>query len=96
MKKIYKALLFFYKHQLICHVYLQFHIVNLALRKHVTVSSRYNATYFDPSLAVDGDVSTDLSMCTLTDSGQKEAWLTVDLGEVKNIASVSFLHGGCK
>lgn len=61
----------------------------------MTVSSRYNATYFNPSLVVDGDDSTDLSKCTLTGSGQMEAWLTVDLQEVENIASVSFFRGGC-
>ena len=69
---------------------------NLAFGKSVTVSKRYNYKHFDPSLAVDGDVSTDLLKCSLTASGEKEAWLTVDLGEVKNIASISFLHGGCK
>ena len=69
---------------------------NLAFGKPVTVSKRYNNKDFDPSLAVDGDVSTDLLNCSLTASGAKEAWLTVDLGEVKNIAAISFLHGGCK
>ena len=69
---------------------------NLALDKPVTVGKRYNNKHFDPGLAVDGDVSTDLLKCSLTASGEKEAWLTVDLGEVKNIASISFLHGGCK
>ena len=69
---------------------------NMAFGKPVTVSRRYNNESFDPSLAVDGDVSTDLLKCSLTASGEKEAWLTVDLGEVKNIASISFLHGGCK
>ena len=69
---------------------------NLALDKPVTVGKRYNNKHFDPGLAVDGDVSTDLLSCSLTASGEKEAWLTVDLGEVKNIASISFLHGGCK
>ena len=69
---------------------------NMAFRKEVTVSKRYNKTMFDPSLAVDGDVSTDLLKCSLTASREKEAWLSVDLGEVKNIASISFLHGGCK
>ena len=69
---------------------------NLAFGKRVTVSKRYNNYNFDPSLAVDGDVSTDLLKCSLTASGEKEAWLTVDLGEVKNIAAISLLHGGCK
>ena len=69
---------------------------NMAFGKSVTVSKRYNDKHFDPSLAVDGDVSTDLLNCSLTASGEREAWLTVDLGEVKNIASISFLHGGCK
>ena len=69
---------------------------NLAFGKPVTVSKRYNTINFNPSLAVDGDVSTDLLKCSLTASGEKEAWLTVDLGEVKNIASITLLHGGCK
>ena len=69
---------------------------NLAFGKPVTVSKRYNNKDFNSSLAVDGDVSTDLLKCSLTASGEKEAWLTVDLGEVKNIASISLLHGGCK
>ena len=69
---------------------------NLAIGKTVTVSKRYNKKNFDPRLAVDGDVSTDLLKCSLTASGEKEAWLTADLGEVKNIAFISFLHGGCK
>ena len=69
---------------------------NLALDKPVTVGKRYNIKHFDPGLAVDGDVSTDMLKCSLTASGEKEAWLTVDLGEVKNIASISLLHGGCK
>ena len=69
---------------------------NLAFGKSVTVSKRYNNRHFDPGLAVDGDVNTDLLKCSLTASGAKEAWLTVDLGEVRNIASMSFLHGGCK
>ena len=69
---------------------------NLSFGKSVTVSKRYNDENFDPSLAVDGDVSTDLLKCSLTASGEKVAWLTVDLGEVKNIASISLLHGGCK
>ena len=69
---------------------------NLAFGKPVIVSKRYNIKDFDPSLAVDGDVSTDLLKCSLTASREKEAWLTVDLREVKNIASISFLHGGCK
>ena len=69
---------------------------NLAFGKQVTVSERYNNYNFDPSLAVDGDVTTDLLKCSLTASGEKEAWLTVDLGDVKNIASITFLHGGCK
>uniref|UniRef100_A0A8W8P4D4 SRCR domain-containing protein n=1 Tax=Magallana gigas TaxID=29159 RepID=A0A8W8P4D4_MAGGI len=68
---------------------------NLALSGTVTVSQRYNNKDFDPSLAVDGDHSTDLLKCSLTASGQKEAWLTVDLGEERNIASISFIHGGC-
>ncbi|XP_062581865.1 sushi, nidogen and EGF-like domain-containing protein 1 [Saccostrea cucullata] len=67
---------------------------NLASRKPVKVSSRYNYGYFSPSKAVDGDKSTYLLECALTASGQKEAWLTVDLGENKNIASISILHGG--
>ncbi|XP_062609121.1 uncharacterized protein LOC134270889, partial [Saccostrea cucullata] len=67
---------------------------NLARGKIVTVSSRYNDGYFSPSKAVDGDKSTYLLDCALTASGQKEAWLTVDLGEKKNIASISILHGG--
>nr|XP_022307719.1 multiple epidermal growth factor-like domains protein 10 [Crassostrea virginica] len=67
---------------------------NLALDKPVTVGKRYNIKHFDPGLAVDGDVSTDMLKCSLTASGEKEAWLTVDLGEVKNIASISFFHGG--
>ncbi|XP_065943686.1 uncharacterized protein [Magallana gigas] len=67
---------------------------NLSLNKTVTVSQRYNNKDFDPSLAVDGDLSTDLLKCSLTASGQKEAWLTVDLGEEKNIAAISVLHGG--
>ncbi|XP_061165539.1 receptor-type tyrosine-protein phosphatase gamma-like [Saccostrea echinata] len=67
---------------------------NLASKKTVTVSSRYNNGYFPPSKAVDGDKSTYLLDCSLTASGQKEAWLTVDLGENKNIASISILHGG--
>ncbi|XP_052696249.1 uncharacterized protein LOC128174859 [Crassostrea angulata] len=66
----------------------------LALGKTGTVSQRYNNKDFDPSLAVDGDHSTDLLKCSLTASGQKEAWLTVDLGEKKNIASFSLIHGG--
>ena len=69
---------------------------NMAFGKPVTVSKRYNNEHFDPGLAVDGDVSTDLLKCSLTASGEKEAWLTVDLGERKNIASISFLNGGCK
>ena len=69
---------------------------NLAFGKSVKVSKRYNNVNFDPSLAVDGEVSTDLLKCSLTASGETEAWLTVDLGEVKNIASISFVHGGCK
>ena len=69
---------------------------NLAFGKPVTISKRYNDNHFDPSLAVDGEVSTDLLKCSLTASGEKEAWLRVDLTEVKNIASISFLHGGCK
>eukprot|EP00105_Crassostrea_gigas_P037704 XP_019921852.1 PREDICTED: cell death abnormality protein 1-like [Crassostrea gigas] len=69
---------------------------NLALNKTVTVSQRYNNKDFDPSLAVDGDHSTDLLKCSQTANGQKEAWLTVDLEEEKNIASISFTHGGCK
>lgn len=60
------------------------------------MSKRYNNKDFDPSLTVDGDHGTDLLKCSLTASTQKEAWLTVDLGEKKNIASVSFIHGGCK
>nr|XP_022309501.1 uncharacterized protein LOC111115154 isoform X2 [Crassostrea virginica] len=67
---------------------------NLAFGKPVTVSKRYNTLNFDPNLAVDGDVSTDLLKCSLTASGERKAWLTVDLGEVKNIASISFIHGG--
>ena len=69
---------------------------NLAFGKSVTVSKRYNNKHFDPGLAVDGDLSTELLNCSLTTSGEKEAWLTVDLGEVKNIASISLIHGGCK
>ena len=69
---------------------------NLAFGKPVIVSKRYNNINFDPSLAVDGNASTDLLSCSLTASGEKEAWLTVDLEEVKNIAAISFLHGGCK
>ena len=69
---------------------------NLAFGKPVNVSKRYNTKNFDPSLAVDSDVSTYLLKCSLTASGEKEAWFTVDLGEVKNIATISFLHGGCK
>ena len=69
---------------------------DLAFGKPVTVSKKYNKKDVDPSLAVDGDVSTDLLRCSLTGSGENEAWLTVDLEEVKNIASISFLHGGCK
>ena len=69
---------------------------NMAFGKPETVSRRYNNECIHPRLAVDGDVSTDLLKCSLTASGEKEAWLTVDLGEVKNIASISFLHGGCK
>ena len=61
----------------------------------MNVGKIYTYKHFDPSIAVDGDVSTDLLKCSLTASGEKEAWLTVDLGEVKNIASISFLHGGC-
>uniref|UniRef100_K1PV18 F5/8 type C domain-containing protein n=1 Tax=Magallana gigas TaxID=29159 RepID=K1PV18_MAGGI len=72
------------------------HLENLSLNKTVTVSQRYNSKDFDPSLAVDGNHSTDLLKCSLTASGQKEAWLTVDLGEEKNIAVISFIHGGCK
>ena len=68
----------------------------MSFGKTVTVSKIYNNINFDPSLAVDGDVSTDLLKCSLTASGEKEAWLRVDLREVKNIASISFLHGGCK
>nr|XP_011430066.2 uncharacterized protein LOC105330168 [Crassostrea gigas] len=71
-----------------------FQYENLSLNKTVTVSQRYNNKDFDPSLAVDGDHSTDLLKCSLTASGQKEAWLTVDLGEERNIASISFIHGG--
>ncbi|XP_065943691.1 uncharacterized protein [Magallana gigas] len=67
---------------------------NLALNKTVTLSQRYNNKDFDPSLAVDGDHSTDLLKCSLTASGQKEAWLTVDLGGEKNIVSIFFVHGG--
>ncbi|XP_062578135.1 uncharacterized protein LOC134240033 [Saccostrea cucullata] len=67
---------------------------NLANNKPVSVSTRYNNGYFSPSKAVDGDRSTYLLDCALTASGQKEAWLTVDLGEKKNIASISILHGG--
>ncbi|XP_052696254.1 multiple epidermal growth factor-like domains protein 6 [Crassostrea angulata] len=67
---------------------------NLAFNKTVTVSQKYNNKDFDPSLAVDGDHSTDLLKCSLTASGQKEAWLTVDLGEEKNIAAIAFVHGG--
>lgn len=73
-----------------------FFLENLALNKTVTVSQRYNNKDFDPSNAVDGDNSPDLLKCSLTASGQKEAWLTVDVGEVKNFAAISFLHGGCK
>lgn len=69
---------------------------NLSLNKKVTVSQKYNNKDFDPSLAVDGDHSTDLLKCSLTASGQKETWLTVDLGDEKNIASILFIHGGCK
>lgn len=69
---------------------------NLSLKKTATVSKRYNNKDFDPSLAVDGDDSTDLLKCSLTASGQQEAWLTVDLGEEKNIAAISFVNGGCK
>ena len=68
----------------------------MAIGKPVTVSKRYNYKHFDPGLAVDGDVSTELLKCSLTASGEKDAWLTVDLGEVKNIASITLLHGGCK
>ncbi|XP_062611637.1 receptor-type tyrosine-protein phosphatase gamma-like isoform X2 [Saccostrea cucullata] len=66
---------------------------NLANRKSVTVSSRYNDGHFSPSNAVDGDRSTYPLDCSLTASGQKEAWLSVDLGKKKNIASISILHG---
>ena len=59
----------------------------------MNVGKIYTYKHFDPSIAVDGDVSTDLLKCSLTASGEKEARLTVDLGEVKNI---SFLHGVCK
>ena len=69
---------------------------NLAFGKPVTVSKRYNNKDFEPSFAVDDDVSTYLLKCVLTASGEKNAWLKVDLGEVKNIASISFIHGGCK
>ena len=83
-------------HCLLIAVFTFFFKENLAIDKPVTVSKRYNNKSFDPSHAVDGDVSTDLLKCSLTASGEKEAWLTVDLGEVKNIAAISFLHGGCK
>ncbi|XP_062608092.1 uncharacterized protein LOC134269932 [Saccostrea cucullata] len=76
-----------------CVVFLSV-VENLAIRKSVTVSSRYNNGYFEPSKAVDGDKSAYLLDCALTASGQKEAWLTVDLGDNKNIASISILHGG--
>ncbi|XP_062608093.1 delta and Notch-like epidermal growth factor-related receptor [Saccostrea cucullata] len=67
---------------------------NLSSRKTVTVSTRYNDGYFSPSKAVDEDRSTYLLDCSLTASDQEEAWLTVDLGEKKNIASITILHGG--
>ena len=44
---------------------------NLAFGKSVTVSKRYNNKHFDPILAVDGDVSTNLLKCSLTASGEK-------------------------
>ncbi|XP_062617055.1 multiple epidermal growth factor-like domains protein 10, partial [Saccostrea cucullata] len=66
---------------------------NLAFNKTVRVSKRYNNDYFAPSKVVDGNWSISLLQCALTASGQKEAWLTIDLGERKNVASITMIHG---
>ncbi|XP_056002134.1 receptor-type tyrosine-protein phosphatase U-like isoform X2 [Ostrea edulis] len=68
--------------------------VNVAYGKSARISTRYNDNDFTPGKAVDGDTSTYPLDCALSASGQKEAWLQVDLGEKKNIASISFIHGG--
>ncbi|XP_062612432.1 protein eyes shut homolog, partial [Saccostrea cucullata] len=66
---------------------------NLAFNKTVTVSKRYNKDYFAPSKVVDGNWSIYQLQCALTASGQKEALLTIDLGENKNVASITMVHG---
>ena len=58
-------------HCLLIAVFTFFFKENLAIDKPVTVSKRYNNKSFDPSHAVDGDVSTDLLKCSLTASGEK-------------------------
>ena len=60
----------------------------------MTVIERYTYFKFDPSLVAYVDVRADLLNCSLTASGEKEAWLTEDLGEVNNIASIHFVSSG--
>ena len=47
----------------------------LAFKKPVSFNKRYNNTNFNPSLAEDDDVRTDLFKCSLFASEEKDAWL---------------------
>ena len=47
----------------------------LAFKKPVSFNKRYNNINFNPSLAEDDDVRTELFKCSLFASEEKDAWL---------------------
>lgn len=69
-----------------------FHSENLSLKKSTRISSNFQISKDSSTRAVDGNKEQRMPECTMTTSGQRQAWWQVDLGVEQSVSQIRVLY----
>lgn len=69
-----------------------FHSENLALKKSTRISSNFQISKDSSTRAVDGNKEQHMPECTMTTSGQRQAWWQVDLGVERSVSHLRVFY----